>query len=123
MALIKEFKTFISQGNVIELAVAVIIGGAFGNIVSSLVDDMITPLLLSPALKAAKVHEITQLTIGEIKYGNFLSAAIKFLLIAIVLFALLKMMNAFKKKEETAAPAAPSTTDQLLTEIRDALKK
>ena len=99
MALIKDFKTFISQGNVIELAVAVIIGGAFANIVSSLVDDMITPLLLTPALRAAKVHEITQLTYGEIKYGNFLAASIKFVLIAIVLFLLLKAMRGVTKTE------------------------
>jgi large conductance mechanosensitive channel len=123
MSFFKEFKSFAMKGNIVDLAVAVIIGGAFGNIVSSLVDDMITPLLLSPALKAANVHEIAGLTWGEIKYGNFLSSVIKFIMIALVLFSLIKMMNAFKKKEEAAAPAAPSTTDQLLTEIRDALKK
>jgi large conductance mechanosensitive channel len=125
MSFIKEFKSFAMKGNIVDLAVAVIIGGAFGNIVSSLVDDMITPLLLSPALKAANVHEIANLTWGEIKYGNFLSAIIKFIMIALVLFVLIKTMNAFNKKEEEApaAPATPSSTDQLLIEIRDALKK
>ncbi len=122
MSFFKEFKSFAMKGNIVDLAVAVIIGGAFGNIVSSLVDDMITPLLLSPALKAANVHEIANLTWGEIKYGNFLSSVIKFIMVALVLFSLIKTMNAFKKKEEEA-PAGPSTTDQLLTEIRDALKK
>jgi large conductance mechanosensitive channel len=125
MSFIKEFKSFAMKGNIVDLAVAVIIGGAFGNIVSSLVDDMITPLLLAPALKAANVHEIANLTWGEVKYGNFLSAVIKFIMIALVLFVLIKTMNAFNKKEEEApaTPAAPSSTDQLLAEIRDALKK
>jgi len=86
---------------------------------------MITPLLLSPALKAANVHEIANLTWGEVKYGNFLSSIIKFIMVALVLFSVIKTLNAFKKKEDEApaAPVAPSTTDQLLTEIRDALKK
>ncbi len=122
MSFLKEFKSFAMKGNIVDLAVAVIIGGAFGNIVSSLVDDMITPLLLSPALKAANVHEIASLTWGEVKYGSFLSSVIKFIMIAFVLFSLIKMMNSFKKKEETKA-AETSSTDKLLTEIRDALKK
>jgi len=122
MGFIKEFKAFALKGNIVDLAVAVIIGGAFGTIVSSLVDDMITPLLLAPALKAANVHEIASLSWGEIKYGNFLSAVIKFIMIAFVLFLLLKTMSKFQKKEEEA-PAGPSSTDKLLTEIRDALKK
>ena len=122
MGFIKEFKAFALKGNIVDLAVAVIIGGAFGAIVSSLVDDMITPILLTPALKAANVHEIASLSWGEIKYGNFLSAVIKFIMIAFVLFLLLKTMSKFQKKEEEA-PAGPSSTDKLLTEIRDALKK
>jgi large conductance mechanosensitive channel len=122
MGFIKEFKAFALKGNIVDLAVAVIIGGAFGTIVSSLVDDMITPILLAPALKAANVHEIASLSWGEIKYGNFLSAVIKFIMIAFVLFLLLKTMSKFQKKEEEA-PAEPSSTDKLLTEIRDALKK
>ena len=122
MGFIKEFKSFALKGNIVDLAVAVIIGGAFGTIVSSLVDDMITPILLAPALKAANVHEIASLSWGEIKYGNFLSAVIKFIMIAFVLFLLLKTMSKFQKKEEEA-PTEPSSTDKLLTEIRDALKK
>ena len=124
MSFIKEFKSFATKGNILDLAVAVIIGGAFGSIVSSLVDDIVTPLLLSPALKAANVHEIASLTWGEVKYGNFLSSLIKFVMIAFVLFSLVKTMNTFKKKDETpAAPPEPSSTDKLLMEIRDALKK
>lgn len=122
MGMLKEFKDFAMKGNIVDLAIAVIIGGAFGSIISSLVDDIITPLLLAPALKAAGASEIDKLAWGAVKYGNFLSAVIKFIVIALVLFSIIKAMNAFKKKEE-AAPAAPSSTDKLLTEIRDALKK
>jgi large conductance mechanosensitive channel len=121
MNIIKEFKTFISKGNIVELAVAVIIGAAFGSIVSSLVDDILTPLLLTPALNAAGVHEIASLTWGAVKYGNFLSAVLKFLTIAIVLFAIVKTMNALKKKEESKAEE-PTTSEKLLTDIRDLLK-
>ena len=122
MGFVKEFKEFIMKGNIVDLAVAVIIGGAFGAIVSSFVDDIITPLLLTPALKAAHAENIAQLAWGSVKYGNFLSAVIKFIVIAFVLFIVIKAMNSMKKKED-AAPAAPSSTDQLLIEIRDALKK
>jgi large conductance mechanosensitive channel len=123
MSFLKEFKTFAMSGNIVDLAVAVIIGGAFGSIVSSLVDDIITPLLLTPALQAAHVNDITSLSWGAVKYGNFLSSIIKFTIIAFVLFALIKTMNAFKKKEEAKSEPVVSSTDQLLTEIRDALKK
>ncbi len=124
MSFLKEFRSFAMKGNIVDLAVAVIIGGAFGAIISSLVDDIVTPLLLAPALKAANVHEIASLSWGAVKYGNFLSAVIKFILISLVLFSLIKTMNAFKKKdEEVSAPPEPSSTDKLLTEIRDALKK
>jgi len=124
MGFIKEFKEFIMKGNVVDLAVAVVIGGAFGAIISSLVGDVITPLLLTPALKAAHVEELDKLAWGAVKYGNFLSAIIKFVVIALVLFSVIKAMNAVsKKKEETPPPAEPSSTDQLLMEIRDALKK
>lgn len=120
MGFIKEFKDFAMKGNVIDLAVAVIIGAAFSAIIGSLVDDVITPLLLDPALKAANLESIDQLTWGAVKYGKFLAAVIKFIMIAIVLFIIIK--SATKKKEE-AAPAGPSSTDVLLMEIRDALKK
>jgi len=122
MSFIKEFREFIAKGNVIDLAVAVVIGAAFGNIVSSLVEDVITPLLLNPALEAAQVRNLHDLSWGAVKYGTFLAAMIKFLIIAMVLFSIIKTMNSFKKKE-AAAPTEPSSTDKLLTEIRDALKK
>lgn len=123
MGFIKDFKTFAVKGNVMDLAVAVIIGAAFGAIVSSLVDDIITPLLLTPALKAVGAENISQLKWGEVKYGNFLSAVIKFIAIALVIFFLIKAIASMKKKEEAAAPAGPSSTDKLLMEIRDELKK
>ncbi len=122
MGFIKEFKDFTMKGNIVDLAVAVIIGAAFGAIVSSLVDDIITPLLLTPALKAAGAENIAQLSWGSVKYGNFLAAIIKFIVIAFVLFLIIKAMNSAKKKKEEA-PAGPSSTDSLLMEIRDALKK
>ena len=124
MGFVKEFKDFVMKGNVVDLAVAVVIGGAFGAIISSLVGDVITPLLLTPALKAAHVEELDKLAWGVVKYGNFLSAIIKFVVIALVLFSVIKAINAVsKKKEETPPPAGPSSTDLLLMEIRDALKK
>ena len=125
MSFLKEFKSFALKGNIVDLAVAVIIGGAFGSIVSSLVDDIVTPLLLAPALKAANVQDIANLSWGAVKYGNFLSSIIKFTLIALVLFSLIKALNAFKKKEEAAPapPAEPTLTEKLLAEIRDSLKK
>ncbi len=120
--MLKEFKAFIMKGNVIDLAVAVVIGGAFGAIVSSLVDDIITPLLLNPALQASGAENIGELTWGAVTYGNFLAAVIKFLIIAWVLFLIVKGFNSFKKKEEPTPPAGPSQ-EQLLAEIRDLLKK
>jgi large conductance mechanosensitive channel len=124
MGFFKEFKAFAMKGNVVDLAVAVIIGAAFGAIVSSLVDDIITPLLLTPALKAAGAADIEHLSWGAVKYGKFLSAVIKFIVIALVLFSIIKAANAVKPKEEVAAPpAGPSSTDKLLMEIRDELKK
>jgi large conductance mechanosensitive channel len=122
MGLIKEFKDFALKGNVVELAVAVIIGAAFGAIVTSLVEDVITPLLLTPLLHAAKIDNVDNLMWGTIKIGKFIAAVIKFIMIAFVLFALIKAANSMKKKEE-AAPSEPSSTDKLLMEIRDSLKK
>ena len=123
MGFLKEFKEFAVKGNVVDLAVAVVIGVAFNKIVNSLIDDVITPLLLKPALDAAHLNNLSELTIfGTVKYGNFLSAIINFVIIAFVLFLIIKAINA-SKKEEVAPPAGPSSTDQLLMEIRDELKK
>lgn len=121
--MLKEFKEFALKGNVVDLAVAVIIGGAFGVIISSLVDDVITPLLLAPALKAANAENLDQLSWGAVKYGKFLAAIIKFITIAFILFLLVKGMNSMKKKEIAGPPPPPSEDILLLREIRDALKK
>jgi large conductance mechanosensitive channel len=124
MGLIKEFKDFALKGNVVELAVAVIIGAAFGSIVTSLVDDVVTPLLLTPLLNAANIQDVDKLMLGTVKIGKFIAAVIKFILVAFVLFALIKATKGLKKKEEAVPPPAePSSTDKLLMEIRDAVKK
>ena len=123
--MISEFKEFIAKGNAMDLAVGVIIGGAFGAIVNSLVADVITPALLNPALKAAQAEDLAGLkTDGGILYGKFLAAVISFLVIAFVIFIFVKAINSMKKKQE-AAPAAPAgpTQEELLTQIRDLLKK
>ena len=122
MSFIKDFKAFAMKGNVMDLAVAVIIGAAFGAIVSSFVADIITPLLLSPALKMAHLTDIKDLKWGEVKYGTFLAAVINFIVIALVIFSLIKAISSMQKKEYTA-PAAPSSTDKLLAEIRDELRR
>ncbi|MHC0444123.1 large conductance mechanosensitive channel protein MscL [Flavobacterium sp. 3-218] len=124
MGFFSEFKAFAMKGNVVDLAVAVIIGAAFGKIVSSFIEDVITPLVLKPALDAAHLSKIEELTaFGGVKYGLFLSAVINFIIVAFVLFLVIKGMNSLKKKEEPAPnqPAAP-TQEELLTEIRDLLK-
>ena len=123
MSLIKEFKAFAFKGNVIDLAVGVIIGAAFGKIVSSLVDDVITPLLLNPVLKAAGADNIAKLSWNGVTYGNFLSSVISFFCIALVLFWLIKGANKLNKKpEEAPAPPAGPTQEELLAKIRDLLK-
>ena len=121
MGLVQEFKTFAFKGNVIDLAVGVIIGAAFGKIVSSLVEDVITPLLLNPVLKSVGAENIAQLSWNGVKYGNFLSAVISFLCIAMVLFWLIKGANKLNKPVEEV-PAGPSNEEVLLAEIRDLLK-
>ncbi len=125
MGMLSEFKAFAMKGNVVDLAIAVIIGGAFGKIISSLIENVITPLLLKPALDAANLSRIEELTaFGGVKYGLFISAVINFVIIAFVLFLIIKGMNATKKKE-VEAPAAPvgPTQEELLIQIRDLLKK
>ena len=127
MGLVKEFREFALKGNVVDLAIAVIIGAAFGAIVTSLVEHIITPLLLTPALEAAGAKNLEELSWGAVKYGKFLSAVISFVIIAMVLFAIVKGMNTLKRRKEepAAAPKAPEYTlqEKLLMEIRDSLKR
>jgi large conductance mechanosensitive channel len=137
MKLIKEFKAFISRGNVIDLAVGVIIGGAFGKIVSSLVNDIIMPLIgiilggvsfsdLSVTLIDGKFVAGAVEGGATIAYGMFIQNIIDFLIIALCVFLIIKLMSAFKKKKEevvVVAKVEPTKEEQLLTEIRDLLKE
>lgn len=128
--MLKEFKQFLMRGNVMDLAVAVVIGAAFTAIVTSLVDDIITPAILNPALKAANVENIKELAWGPMKYGSFLASVINFVIVGFVLFILIKLVNKAqnfgKKKEEEAAAEEvapePTNEEKLLAEIRDLLK-
>ncbi len=133
MAIVKEFKEFISKGNVVDLAVGVIIGAAFGKIITSLVDDVLMPplgylmggvdfsdkkLVLVDADTVNKVEEVA------VRYGSFINSVIQFLIVSFCIFVVIKMMNTLKRKEEAApaAPPAPGAEEVLLTEIRDLLK-
>ena len=123
--MLKELKAFLLRGNVVDLAVAVIIGAAFGAIVTSLVNDIIAPLILNPALKAAGVDKIAELSWNGVAYGSFLSAVINFIVIGTVLFFIVKAaekaQNLGKKEEAVEEEAAAPTQEELLTEIRDLL--
>lgn len=122
--MLKEFKEFISRGNVLDLAVAVIIGAAFTAIVTSLVDDLIMPLI--GVILGGVDFSSLAIKVGEanITYGNFIQAIINFLLIALVLFLLVRAVNRMiKQKEATPPPAEPSAEEKLLTEIRDLLRE
>ena len=121
--MLKELKAFLLRGNVIDLAVGVIIATAFGAIVTSFVNDIITPLLLNPALKAANVERIAELSWNGVAYGSFLSAVINFIVIGTVLFFVVKGIEkaqSFSNKDE--APAAP-TELEVLQEIKALLEK
>ncbi len=122
-----EFKAFIAKGDVMSMAVGIIIGGAFTAIVQSLVNDVITPLLgiIMGGINFTGI--IVSVGEAQLLVGNFIQAIISFLLTALVLFFILKAFNSFKKKEEEkpaapAEPPAPPADVQLLTEIRDLLK-
>ena len=103
--MLKDLKAFLLRGNIVDLAVAVVIGAAFGAIVTSFVNDIITPLILNPAMKAAGVEKIAQLTWNGVAYGSFLSAVINFLVVGTVLFFVVKAaekaQNLGKKEEAT----------------------
>ena len=135
--MLKEFKEFAMKGNMVDLAIGVIIGGAFGGLVNSVVNDLLMPVIarltgdvdfsnlfvglndkvLAPGLAAAREQ-------GPVfAYGNFITLLINFLIIAIVLFMVVKALNNMKKAEPAAAPAAPPAQEVLLGEIRDLLKK
>ena len=123
--MIKELKDFLFRGNILDLAVAVIFGAAFNAIITSLVGDIITPLILNPALKAAGVEKIADLAWNGVAYGSFLSALLHSLIVGTTLFFIVKAANkamSLSKKEEEAAdePAGP-TQEELLAEIRDLL--
>ncbi len=130
MSMMQEFKDFAMKGNVVDLAVGVIIGGAFGKIVSSLVEDVIMPPIgvlmggvdftnLGFVLKEA-VDEKTPAVI--LKYGNFIQSIVDFTIVAFAIFMAIKLMNRMKKAEPPAPPPGPTKDQELLTEIRDALK-
>ena len=135
--IIQEFKKFAIRGNVVDMAVGVIIGGAFGKIVSSIVNDLIMPTIgviiggvnftdLKLTLKKAVMEGDKDVSPAvTINYGNFLQTTLDFLIIAIAVFLLIKAINALNKKKEetTKAPVAPPADIQLLTEIRDLLKE
>ncbi len=132
MSFIKEFREFISKGNVIDLAVGVVIGATFGKIITSLVDDIIMPpigyflggvdfadrkIVLVAADAANKVEEVA------VRYGNFVNTLIQFLIVALCIFALIKGINSLRRKEKTPdAPVLPSKEEVLLTDIRDILR-
>ena len=125
--MLKDLKEFLLRGNVVDLAVGVIIASAFGAIVTSFVNDIITPLLLNPALEAAKVQNIAELVWNGVTYGKFLSAIINFLVVGTVLFFVIKAIEkaqSLRKKEEVVeeAPAAP-TELEVLQEIKALLEK
>ena len=128
---IQEFKDFAVRGNAVDMAVGVIIGGAFGKIVSSIVDDIIMPpigwLIGGVNFSDLKVTlpGVEQMKPATINYGNFIQTLIDFVIIAFCVFLLVKAINVLtrKKKEEPAAPPAPSNEEKLLTEIRDLLKE
>lgn len=133
MSMLKEFKEFAMRGNVIDLAVGVVIGGAFGKIVTSLVDQVIMPPIgwltggidfsqmkwvLKPADNSDPAHKIAEVAIG---YGTFINTLIQFIIIAFAIFIVVKAINRLSRRQE-AAPAAPPADVVLLTEIRDLLK-
>lgn len=130
--MLKEFKAFAMRGNVVDMAVGIIIGGAFGKIISSLVSDIIMPpigVLLggvdfsSLSFVVKEASESAEAVV--VRYGVFINTAIDFIIIAFAIFIMIKAMNSFKKKEEEkpAAPPKPSEEVVLLTQIRDSLKK
>ncbi|UBI13839.1 large-conductance mechanosensitive channel protein MscL [Clostridium sporogenes] len=126
--MIEEFKDFAVKGNAVELAVGVVIGGAFGKIVTSLVEDIIMPLvgLLIGGIDFTNLKftmSFSEKTVVSIKYGNFIQAAVNFLIISFSIFLFIRLINKFKKKEEEVEEPKISNEEILLAEIRDLLKE
>lgn len=123
MGFVSEFKEFIAKGNVLDLAVGVIIGAAFGKIISSLTDDVIMPVV---GLATGRLGDYSQIMVGPMKIGLFLAAVLNFLIVAAIIFMVVKAANRMKKapvEVEVVAVEPSATKDQLLlTEIRDALR-
>lgn len=120
MGFVKEFKEFAIKGNVMDLAIGVIIGGAFGKIVTALVGNVITPVI---AMFTGDPEKFNDVKLGPIQIGLFMQAVLDFIIIAFVLFLIVKAVNKLKAKAPEAAAPAPTTTEVLLAEIRDELKK
>ena len=123
MSWLREFREFAVKGNVIDLAVAVVIGGAFGKIVSSLVEDMVMPAVgvLIGGLDFKNL--VWQIGAAKITYGKFIQICIDFLIISLAIFLAVKLINRFRQKAEQKPPAPPPRQEQLLEEIRDLLKE
>ena len=123
---VSEFRTFIARGNVIDMAVGVIIGGAFSNITNSLINDIVMPILGIFTNSISFANLSVQAGPALITYGNFIQAVLNFLIMAFVVFSLVKAINAFHRKKEEAPsppPPGPSAEEKLLMEIRDLLKE
>ena len=134
MGFFKEFKSFAMSGNLVDIAVAFVMGGAFGRVITSFTDGIVSPLIgmlgggdlsknmyvLKPAVMDAAGKVVTEAV--AVKWGDFLTAIINFIIVAFVMFLVIKAINNMKKKQ-AEAPAGPSSTDTLLMEIRDSLKK
>jgi len=141
MGFIKEFKEFAMKGSLVDIAVAFVMGGAFGKVVSSFTEGIVSPLIgLVGGADLSKHAYVLKKGIAEVKdaggkviteavpdvvlkWGDFVTAIINFIIVAFVMFLVIKGINKLKKKQEEAPPAGPSTTDALLMEIRDSLKK
>lgn len=135
MGMIKEFKAFAIQGNLVDMAVAFVMGAAFSKVASAFIDGMVMPFIgliqgkdmsdMKLILKDAVLDDKGAETSAEVavQYGNFISVSIQFLMVALVMFFVIKAINRMKKAPEAAAPAGPSAQEVLLGEIRDLLKK
>jgi large conductance mechanosensitive channel len=142
MSMIKEFKEFAMKGNLVDMAIAVVMGSAFGKVVSSFIDGMVMPTvgMLTGGVDFNDMKMVLKASVAEVKgadgsvitpavtevavkYGSFITVAIEFLIVALVMFMIIKAINKMKKAEAPPPPAGPTADQQLLSEIRDLLKK